>query len=586
MIQARNSFVKSQRYFRLALKKADPDFSFLYAKGIEHFRDSLTADPQFQTWLEGLDALLDLFQAQPTQTWLLEVMERICLEYSEQVYPAPDELFLLLGFLSKFKNFSDLEPELYQRIFQFAEGFFQYFGKMHSEWNGELLFLRAELLFQIALSSSPPSQPFLQAATHSFLQAKHWKPQNSESESALATSLLYQACYASEGQKMLYKQAWQSLCALLRNPQPYPPRLEFSEILWYALIQNLSFSENLTLFKLLTKNWLYDQTLSVEERAFWLTEQQKKHYLSALQRLHRSLLMQLETQSFNHSQSAHYLEAWLEMVSVGKTEFSWLRACLQLTQMLQTTVAEIEFQTGLQNLAQLLQNWLEQGFPEAAKGCANWLGALLPMISALETQSLLELAHGFYLILAEMLLQGWLDEDGYQQVWLDILSQRLMQNRQHDPVSQALIQHMENAWMALIACSPDEHIIIDNRETLLELLIRSRSRQFERLLEMLHNLYAMLLNRHTCDFNLANLASYLQTLAEHRSGEESRQLLLESCQAYAQACSIAEDDTELLFAWQTALRRLAEFDPEHAQELESEADDIYRQALELLYQRS
>jgi hypothetical protein len=581
---------KGLRYLALAAKKNGPEFLKYFHKSMNHLRDSLQAEPNFDIWLNWLSAMLDTVIQRPEETWLVEIMERHCLEYAEQMMPQEADLEKVLAFLIKIRNLRHFEMSTQLQIFHLAEGFFHYFGGLFPSWNSQLLCLRGELLFGLALASTPPSLHHLQSAGHSYLQAKTWDPDNPQIQSSLAICLLYQACYSSEGASSLYHMAWHTLCSALRKPSLALPSLEIPEILLYAFVQHLSIAESTSLFRLLGEAWLGYENTPPAKRHFWLKDTICTQYRNTLYSFHTALRAQLEQTPPMPVRSELYLNAWIDILEVIGGDGLWLAAWCKLLKSLQPYVTESLFVARLHDFSGLLTQCLTDqpllGLADEGLTLEPYLKVVVPLLESLDPALLLTVSKGLYLILAEMLLQGWLDEEGYHRLWLDLLAKQLHQSRKDPLLSESVMQSLENGWLALIACSPDEHTVIDSHETLLELMIHANAPQLQRLLALIRNLYAMLLNRHTCDFNLANLASYLQTLAEHRSNEEARLLLLESCQAYSQACAIAEDDTELLMAWQNALRALAECDPEHAQKFESEADGIYRQVLELMYQRS
>ncbi|MGE3724167.1 MAG: hypothetical protein AB7I41_01350 [Candidatus Sericytochromatia bacterium] len=581
---------KGLRYLALAAKKSGPEFLKYFHKSITHLRDALQEEPDFEIWIQWLSAMMDTLIQRPEETWLIEIMERHCLEYAELMQPQESDLEKVLAFINKTRQLRQLEINTQLQVFHLAEGFFHYFGGLFPSWNSDLLCLRGELLFGLALASTPPSLHHLQSAGHSYLQAKTWDANNPQIHASLAVCLLYQACYSSEGASALYHMAWHSLCTALRKPHLALPSLEIPEILLYAFVQHLSIAESTTLFRLIGEAWLGYENTPPAKRQFWLKEAVCTQYRNTLNAFHTALRAQLELTPPMPVRSELYLNAWIDILESVGGDTLWLAAWCKLLKSLQPYVTESLFVARLHDFSGLLVQCLSDqplvGVAEEGLTLEPYLKVVAPLLESLDTALLLTLSKGLYLILAEMLLQGWIDEEGYHRLWLDLLAKQLMQCLKDPILSESVIQSLENAWLALIACSPDEHTVIDSHETLLELMIHASAGQLQRLLTLIRNLYAMLLNRHTCDFNLANLASYLQTLAEHRSNEEARLLLLESCQAYSQACAIAEDDTELLMAWQNALRALAECDPEHAQKFESEADGIYRQVLELMYQRS
>lgn len=581
---------KGLRYLALAAKKNGPEFLKYFHKSITHLRDSLQEEPDFDIWINWISAMLDTLIQRPEETWLIEIMERHCLEYAEQMQPQEDDLEKVLAFLNKIRQLRQVELNTQLQIFHLAEGFFHFFGGLFPSWNSSLLCLRGELLFGLALASTPPSLHHLQSAGHSYLQAKTWDPDNPQIHASLALCLLYQACYSSEGASALYHMAWHTLCTALRKPAQALPSLEIPEILLYAFVQHLSVAESTTLFRLLGEAWLGYENTPPAKRSFWLKDAVCTQYRNTLSSFHTALRAQLEQVPPMPVRAELYLNAWVDILESVGGETLWLAAWCKLLKSLQPYVSESLFVARLYEFSGLLMPSLGEqsvaGVAEDGLTLEPYLRVVAPLLDSLDPALFLTLSKGLYLILAEMLLQGWLDEEGYHRLWLDLLAKQLQQCQKDPVLSESVMQSLENAWLALIACSPDEHTVIDSHETLLELMIHANPTQLQRLLTLVRNLYAMLLNRHTCDFNLANLASYLQTLAEHRSNEEARLLLLESCQVYSQACAIAEDDTELLMAWQNALRALAECDPEHAQKFESEADGIYRQVLELMYQRS
>lgn len=579
---------KGLRYLALATKKSGPDFLVLFQKSVAHLREALQAQPDFEIWMDWLSALMDLLIRRPDETWLIEIMERHCLEFAEQLQPQESDLERVLAFLAKLRQLRQAELGLQIELFHLAEGFFHYFGGLFPSWNAQLLCLRGELLFGLALASTPPSLHHLQSAGHSFLQAKTWEPDNAQIQASLGLCLLYQACYSSEGSSALYHMAWHTLCSALRKPSQAIPSLDIPEILLFAFIQHLTFAESNTLFRLMAEACLGYLQTPPAKRHFWLKDSVVHHYGIMLRACHTTLSAQLEQTPTVPVRSELYLTTWIDILEKVGGESVWLAAWCKLLKSLQPYVTESLFVARLHDFSRLLVPALtgESALSLEERVFEPYLRVVAPLIESLDPALLLTLSKGLYLILAEMLLQGWIDEEGYHQLWLDVLAKHLQKNVNDPVLTESLLQSLENAWLALIACSPDEHIVIDSHETLLELMIHANPQQLQRLLALIRNLYAMLLNRHSCDFNLANLASYLQTLAEHRSNDEARLLLMESCQAYSEACAIAPDDTELLMAWQNALRALAECDPEHAQKFESEADGIYRQVLELMYQRS
>lgn len=586
MTEAKLQFSKGRRYLLLAQKKSQTEFRLLVQTGLKHFSNALQSEPRFDQWLTALSQLLQLLRLYPEETWLLEQMDELCLRFVEQVTPQPEDLRLVLDFLESLKQSARAGGLLRQRLMQLSEGFFHSMGSLHPVWNGELLYLRGQMLLEQALASSPTCGHHLQAACHSFLQARNWQPDNPHIHVALAQTLLYQAQTSPDNPAIFYQLAWNSLCAALRLREAALPPLEIPEIQLYALNQSLSLAERLTLLRQLGERWFVYQQTPPAHRRFWLTQVQLAQYRQFLRIHHRCLLTQLEAQPTPNMALEFFLQTWIEILSGLSGPASALLAWLQLLQSLQKYLPSDSLAACLPELGQILTESLEQGFTPPESYIQHFLPLLQSLLKRIGPTEFIPLAAGLYLPLADMLMQGWLDEESYHTLWLDPLTERLSAVRHNPLLFTPLLQLLENAWMALIACSPDEHLIIDSHEALLDLLIRAPAEPYAQVLQMLRNLYTLLLSRHHCDYNLANLASYLQTLAEHRSGEEARALLLESCQTYARACEIAEGDTELLMAWQNALRALASYDPEHAQELESEADGIYRQILELMYERS
>jgi hypothetical protein len=577
---------KGSRYFVLALKKQEPLFSQYLNRGMVHFRESMQRDNRFDVWMTWLNLLLDTLLQRPDAGWLIEIMERVCLEFGEQIEPQEQDLEAVLLFLNKIKNFKSSQASHQLQVFHLAEGFFHFFGSLYPRWNSSLLSLRGELLFSMALSTTPPSLHHLQSAGHSFLQAKIWEPENNQIHADMALCLMYQACYAKDGSAVLYHMAWHTLCSSLRKTESGLPRLAIPEILLFAFVQHLSFAESCTLFRLMTKAIGDYENTPPQQQRYWVSHTITDQYHLTLRSFDACLQAQLDNPLEQSLRAEQYLNTWIEIFETSAPDKSFLAAWCKLLKSLQAYVPEALFITQLLAFAKILGKSLDTLSFDTLNTTDSLVKILYPLIENLDSEHFLTLSKGLYLILAEMLLQGWLDEDGYHTLWLDILAKQYQACRNQPEQLVSLQESLENAWLALIACSGDEHLIIDSRETLLELLINANQSQFEALLELVRNLYAMLLNRHHCDYNLANLASYLQALAEHRSADEARSLLIESCQTYAQACAIAEDDTELLMAWQSALRALAEYDPENAQAFESEADGIYRQILELMYQRS
>lgn len=577
-------YAKGRRYLLLAQKKSQTELRYLVQTGLLHFHQALQTEPRFAQWLEALRQLLQLLALYSQETWLIEHIDELCLRFVDQLSPQEEELQSLLNFLQNIQQIARAQPGLRSPLMQLAEGFFQRMGNCHPSWSGELLYLRGQMLLEQALLSIPICSYHLQAACHSFLQACNWQPTNPQTHMALAQTLLYQAQVSPDNPTIFYQLAWNSLCTALRLRNAALPRLEIPDIQIYALNQSLSMNQRLTLLQLMAARWFTYHQTPPPQRQFWLDQLQTARYRQFLSIHHRCILTQLQATSDLAAALEAYLHTWIEILS--ELPPSALLAWLKLLYALQKFLTQDKLALSLSELGKIFTECLTQGVASSETCMHHFLPLIQDLLQQMAPSELHPLAVGLYLPLIEMLMQGWLNEESYQMLWLDPLAECLGQVCQDPLLFKPLLHILENAWMALIACSTDEHLIIDSHEILLELLMHLPAEPFAQVLQSVRNLYTLLLSRHHCDYNLANLASYLHTLAEHRSGEEARALLLESCQTYAKACEIAHGDTELLMAWQNALRTLAEYDPEHAQELESEADGIYRQILEMMYERS
>jgi hypothetical protein len=574
-------FSTGQRWLALAACKPEPEFSRLFARGMHALRQSLRQAPHFERWLGWLAQLFELLRQRPAQPGLFEIIEQTCLEFAPRIEPLESELPLLLAHLREFRIPPEWPPEQQQQQLHLLEGFFHHFGQLHPVWNGELLCLRGELLMAYALLQVPPCPHHLQAAGHSFLQARNWQPTRVMTHACLGLNLLWQAASAQASAAMLYALAAAAFSQALKWPERELPALEIPEILVCTLVQQLELPQALTLFRQLAQAWVRYTAVAPRERQHWLSQAQQQRYLETLGLYHRALAVRLEQASL--PQLELWLSVWQEIFEQPGVPLAWMSVWLQIIRCLLPCGSAEQQRTLVIELSAWCNDFPTWSEPELFPGQISAL--LASFCEDLEPERLAQLGGGLYLLFAELLMQNGLDEESYHLLWLDPLAGAL--HFAEPELRPVLLHQLENAWLALIACSPDEHLIIDQREVLLEVLIHADPLLYRLLLRMLYNLYAFLLSRHHCDFNLAGFAAYLQSLAGHRSQEEARELLLESCRIYAQACEIAEeDDTELMMARQSALRALAAHEPERAHELEAEADGLCRQLLERSFERS